>query len=47
MRLLASVHEGMPLNTNVWRLAGGNLRRFEQVALEIVDAAAHSEALQP
>ena len=37
--LIASVHEGMPLNTNVWRLADEGVRRFEWVALEIVDAA--------
>ena len=37
--LIASVHEGMPLNTNVWRLADTGVRRFEWVALEIVDAA--------
>jgi proteasome lid subunit RPN8/RPN11 len=35
--LIASVHEGMPLNTNVWRLAGDGLHRFEWVPLEIVD----------
>jgi proteasome lid subunit RPN8/RPN11 len=37
--LIASVHEGMPLNTNVWRLAEDGLRRFEWQALEIVDQA--------
>lgn len=37
--LIASVHEGMPLNTNVWRLADEGVRRFEWVALEIVDTA--------
>ena len=37
--LITSVHEGMPLNTNVWQLANEGLRRFEWVALEIVDAA--------
>lgn len=37
--LIASVHEGMPLNTNVWRLADSGVRRFEWVSLEIVDAA--------
>jgi proteasome lid subunit RPN8/RPN11 len=37
--LIASVHEGMPLNTNVWRLAGDGLRRFTWVPLEIVDEA--------
>jgi len=41
--LIASVHEGMPLNTNVWRLANEGLRRFEWVPLEIVDAAALEE----
>ena len=37
--LITSVHEGMPLNTNVWRLADSGVRRFEWVTLEIVDAA--------
>ena len=37
--LIASVHEGMPLNTNVWRLADEGRRRFQWVALEIVDEA--------
>lgn len=37
--LIASVHEGMPLNTNVWRLTGEGLRRFAWVPLEIVDEA--------
>jgi proteasome lid subunit RPN8/RPN11 len=37
--LIASVHEGMPLNTNVWRLADEGIRRFERVSLEIVDEA--------
>jgi len=38
--LIASVHEGMPLNTNVWRLSDQEgLRRFEWVPLEIVDEA--------
>jgi proteasome lid subunit RPN8/RPN11 len=36
--LIASVHEGRPLNTNVWQLAAEGLRRFEWVALEILDA---------
>lgn len=35
--LIASVHEGRPLNTNVWRLADEGLRWFAWVALEIVD----------
>jgi proteasome lid subunit RPN8/RPN11 len=35
--LIASVHEGMPLNTNVWQLADEGLRRFQWVPLEIVD----------
>ena len=35
--LIASVHDGRPLNTSVWRLAGEGLRRFEWVPLEIVD----------
>jgi proteasome lid subunit RPN8/RPN11 len=35
--LIASIHEGMPLNTNVWRLTDEGLRRFEWVPLEIVD----------
>ena len=37
--LITSIHEGRPLNTNVWRLAGDGLRRFEWVPLEIVDEA--------
>ena len=37
--LIVSVHEGMPFNTNVWRLNGQGLRRFGWVPLEIVDAA--------
>ena len=37
--LIASVHEGMSLNTNIWRLADEGVRRFEWVALEIVDEA--------
>jgi len=38
--LIASVHEGMPLNTNVWRLSDQEgLRRFEWIPLEIVDEA--------
>jgi proteasome lid subunit RPN8/RPN11 len=37
--LIASVHEGMPLNTNVWQLADEGLRRFRWVPLEIVDEA--------
>ena len=37
--LITSVHEGMPLNTNVWRLSDNGLRRFEGVPLEIVDEA--------
>lgn len=35
--LIASVHEGRPLNTQVWRLFDDSSRRFEWVALEIVD----------
>lgn len=35
--LITSVHEGMPLNTQIWRLAGSGPRRFEWVALEIMD----------
>lgn len=35
--LIASVHEGKPLNTQIWRLLDDGLRRFEWVALEIVD----------
>lgn len=38
--LIASIYEGSPLNTNVWQLADEGLRRFEGVALEIVDAEA-------
>ena len=37
--LIASVHEGMPLNTNIWRLTDAGQRRFEWVPLEIVDEA--------
>lgn len=35
--LITSIHEGMPLNTNVWRLADEGLRRFVTVGVEIVD----------
>jgi hypothetical protein len=35
--LITSVHEGVPLNTNVWRLTEEGVRRFQWVALEIVD----------
>ncbi|MDM8526836.1 M67 family metallopeptidase [Anaerolineales bacterium HSG24] len=35
--LIASVHEKMPLNTNVWRLVDDGIRRFEFVPLEIID----------
>jgi proteasome lid subunit RPN8/RPN11 len=38
--LIASVHEGRPLNTQIWRLAENDPRRFEWVALEIVDEQA-------
>ncbi|MBN1218727.1 MAG: M67 family metallopeptidase [Anaerolineae bacterium] len=37
--LIVSVHQSMPLNTNIWRLADEGMRRFEGVALEIVDQA--------
>jgi len=37
--LIASVHGGRPLNTNVWQLADEGQRRFQGVALEIVDEA--------
>ncbi len=37
--LITSIHEGMPFNTNVWRLTGEGLRHFQGVPLEIVDAA--------
>jgi len=37
--LIASVHEGMPLNTNVWQLADEGQRRFQLVPLEILDEA--------
>jgi proteasome lid subunit RPN8/RPN11 len=43
--LIASVHEGKPFNTNVWRLADEGPRRFEWVALEIVDEAEVKGAL--
>ncbi|HMQ53303.1 MAG TPA: M67 family metallopeptidase [Anaerolineae bacterium] len=35
--LITSVHDGMPLNTSVWRLAGEGMRRFQSIALEILD----------
>jgi proteasome lid subunit RPN8/RPN11 len=35
--LIASIYEGRPLNTQIWRLAENGPRRFEWVALEIVD----------
>ncbi len=35
--LITSVHEGMPLNSNVWRLVDEGMRRFQAVSLEIVD----------
>ena len=35
--LIVSIHERMPLHTNIWRLADEGLRRFEWVSLEIVD----------
>jgi proteasome lid subunit RPN8/RPN11 len=35
--LIASVHDGRPLNTKVWQLNGEGLRRFEGAPLEIVD----------
>jgi proteasome lid subunit RPN8/RPN11 len=38
--LIASVHEGMPLNTQIWRLADSSPHRLEWVALEIVDEKA-------
>lgn len=38
--LIASVHEGKPLNTQIWRLLDDGPRRFEWVALEIVDEKA-------
>jgi proteasome lid subunit RPN8/RPN11 len=38
--LIASIHEGRPLNTQIWRLAEAGPRRFEWVALEIVDEKA-------
>ena len=37
--LITSVHEGRPLNTNVWQLASEGLRRFMPVKLEIMDEA--------
>lgn len=37
--LIVSVHDGMPLNTNVWKLINEGTRRFEQIGLEIADAA--------
>ena len=38
--LIASIHESLPLNTNVWRLVDEGIKRFEWVALKIIDAAA-------
>lgn len=35
--LITSIHEGRPLNTNVWQIAEAGLRRFKGVGLEIVD----------
>jgi proteasome lid subunit RPN8/RPN11 len=35
--LITSIHEGKPLNTNIWRLADIGPRRFEPVPLEIMD----------
>lgn len=35
--LITSIHEKMPLNTNVWRLANEGRRRFEPIPLEILD----------
>jgi proteasome lid subunit RPN8/RPN11 len=35
--LIVSVHEGRPFNTQIWRLADEGPRRFEGVALEIMD----------
>ncbi len=37
--LITSVHEGRPLNTNVWKLADEGPRRFKQVLIEILDEA--------
>ncbi|MEW5958844.1 MAG: M67 family metallopeptidase [Chloroflexota bacterium] len=37
--LIASVHEGQPLNTNVWCLSDEGLRRFERAPLEILGEA--------
>lgn len=36
--LIVSIHTGQPLNTNIWRLAEDDPRRFIQVPLEILDA---------
>lgn len=41
--LIASVHEGMPLNTNVWRLSDEGTRRFEKVPVEILDETGLTE----
>lgn len=35
--LIVSVHEGMPLDTKVWRLADEGIRRFVELPIEIVD----------
>lgn len=37
--LITSVHEGMPLNTNIWQLADDSPRRFVFIPLEIMDEA--------
>jgi proteasome lid subunit RPN8/RPN11 len=37
--LIASIHQGIPLNSNVWRLANEGPRRFQWEPLEIVDEA--------
>jgi hypothetical protein len=37
--LIVSIHERRPLNTNVWRLTGQGVRRFEWIPLEIMDEA--------
>ncbi len=41
--LIASIHEGQPLNTTVWKIATDEPRRFEPCPLEIVDERVWSD----
>ena len=38
--LIASIHEGQPMNSTVWQIAADDPRRFVQSPLEIVDIRA-------